>query len=193
MGSAGWGAKGMPALMLHPRSWRLLLLLPLLLAASPQQRSADTDTRAMLQANYIYNIAKLVEWRDPAMRSGNFVVGIIGGSNVYEELIKKYSTKTIGKQPLEVMKLPRTADVQRCHILFVAATDLALLPDIYRNLKGRPVLVITEYQGALDDGAVVNFVNADNTLKYEISIRNASAHQLEVGSTLKQLALRVQE
>ena len=180
--------------MLHFRGPRvLLLLLPLLLAARPLQRDADKDTRAMLQASYIYNIAKLVEWRDPGMRSGNFVVGVIGGTNVYQELIKKYSTKTIGRQPLEVMKLPRTADVGRCHILFVAATDMALLPDIYRNMKDRPVLVVTEYNGALDDGAVVNFVNADNSLKYEISIRNANTHQLDVGSTLKQLAYRVQE
>lgn len=171
----------------------LFLLVPCLLAATPLQREADKDTTAMLQASYIYNIAKLVEWREAGMRSGNFVVGLIGGTNLYQELIKKYSTKTIGKQPLEVMKLPRSADVGRCHILFVAASELSVLPEIYKRLKGKGTLIITEYPGALDDGAVVNFVQVDNTLKYEISIRNANTNQLDVGSTLKQLAHKVQE
>ncbi len=173
---------------------RLLLVLPLWLcvAASPQ-RDAEKDTTAILQANYLYNIAKLVEWKDPAMRNGNFIIGVIGGTNLYQELIKQYSTRTIGKQPIEVRKLPRTADVERCHMLFVGKSDIALLPEIYKRMQGKPTLVIAEYSGALDDGAVVNFVKVDNLLKYELSMRNAQQHGLVVGLTLKNLAHRVQE
>ncbi len=174
------------------RSLKVFLLLPLLLcSAVPQQRDAEKDTTAILQANYLYNIAKLVEWRDTDMRSGNFIIGVIGGSNLYQELIKQYSTRTIGKQPIEVRKLPRTADVERCHILFVANSELSLLPAIYKRLQDKPTMVVTEYAGALDDGAVVNFVKVDNLLKYELSMANAGKHGLVVGSTLKNLAHRV--
>jgi hypothetical protein len=173
---------------------RRMLLLPLLLcAAAPQQRDPDKDTTAILQANYLYNIAKLVEWKDPAMRNGNFIIGVIGSANVYQELIKLYSTRTIGKQPIEVRKLPRTASVERCHLLFVGRSDLELLPEIYRNLAKGPTLVVTEYEGALDDGAVVNFVRVNNLLKYELSLANAGAHGVVVGLTLRNLAYRVDE
>jgi hypothetical protein len=172
---------------------RLWALLPLLCAAVPVQRDAEKDTTAILQANYLYNIAKLVEWKDPAMRNGNFVIGVLGGANLYQELIKQYSTRTIGKQPIEVRKLPRTADLEKCHMLFIGRTEMALAPEIFKRMKEQPTLVITEYDGGLEDGAVVNFVKVDNLLKYELSMANAKKHGLVVGLTLKNLAHRVQE
>lgn len=170
-----------------------LIMAPLLLCSVQQQRDADQDTTAILQANYLYNIAKLVEWKEAGMREGNFIIGLIGGPNLYQELIKQYATRSIGKQPIEIRKLPRSADVERCHILFVAKSELALLPEIYKRLQGKPTMVVTEYAGALDDGAVVNFVKVDNLLKYELSMGNAQKHGLVVGSTLKNLAQRVEE
>jgi hypothetical protein len=179
--------------ILHKRL--LVLLLPVLLsAAMPQQpREADKDTTSILQANYIYNIAKLVEWKDERLRQGNFIVGVLGGANLYQELIKQYSTRTIGKQPIEVRKLPRSPEVERCHILFVGRSELALLPEIYKRIANQPTMLVTEYAGALDDGAVVNFVKVDNLLKYELSMANAKKHGLVVGLTLKNLAHRVEE
>jgi hypothetical protein len=194
MGSVKGAVKERPRAMAHSRWYRLLLFVPLFIFAVPQQqREADKDTTAILQANYLYNIAKLVEWKDASMRSGNFVIGVIGNLNLYEELIRQYSTRSIGRQPIEVRKLPRTADVERCHMLFVGRSGLALLPEIFRRLKDQPTMVITEYDGALEDGAVVNFLQVDNLLKYELSISNAHKHGLVVGSTLKNLAHRVEE
>jgi hypothetical protein len=164
-----------------------VLLLPCLMAAT-DPREAEKDTSAIVQASYIYNIAKLVEWKDAAMKTGNFKIGVIGSTNLYQELIKKYATKSIGKQPIEILKLPRSADVAPCHILFVGQADLALMPALYKQNKGKPTLLITEYEGALQDGSVVNFVRVDNTLKYEISLANAGQHKLEVGTTLVNLA-----
>lgn len=167
----------------------LLLLVPFLLHAS----DPDKDTTAIVQASYIYNIAKLVEWKDPAMKEGPFVIGVLGSANLYQELLKKYATRSIGKQPIEVLKLPRSADVGPCHILFVSPSELTLMPAILKKLAGRNTLLITEYPDALDDGSVVNFVRAQNTLKYELSLANARKHKLEVGLTLKQMAERVIE
>ncbi len=193
---AMWDAtgKGSPRTM-PTRVWRALMLLLMgpVLAAAPPQLDVEKDTTAIVQASYIYNIAKLVEWKDPGMSSGTFVIGVIGGANLYQELIKKYSTKAIGKQPIEVRKLPRSPNIDRCHILFVGQSDLALMPEIYRNLANKPTLIVTEYADALEDGAVANFVKVASTLKYELSVTNARKHKLEVALTLKQLAHRVVE
>ena len=195
IGSARIGTKAKLRAMCATRLIRILIVTPFFLFATVPQlpREAEKDTTAILQANYLYNIAKLVEWKDADMRTGNFVIGIIGNANLYQELIKQYSTRTIGKQPIEVRKLPRAADVERCHILFVGRSDLALLPDIYKRMAGQPTMVVTEYAGALEDGAVVNFVKVQNLLKYEMSMANAQKHGLVMGLTLKNLAHRVEE
>lgn len=165
----------------------------MVLLGGAMQREPDKDTTAMIQASYIYNIAKLVEWRDPAMRRGPFVIGVLGSGNLYRELVKKYATRSIGKQPIEVRKLPETADVDRCHILFVPEADKALLPQILKQQRAQSTLIVTDFPDALAHGSVVNFIAAENTLKYEISVVNADKHRIDVGLTLKQLAERVVE
>lgn len=158
------------------------------MSSATDPREADKDTTAIVQASYIYNIAKLVEWKEPALKNGPFIISVLGSSNLYQELVKKYAEKSIGKQPIEVRKLPKSADIEQCHVLFVAQSELALLPAIYKNLDKKSTLLITEYPDAMEDGSVVNFVRVDNTVKYEISLANARKHKLEVGSTLVQLA-----
>ena len=158
------------------------------MSSATDPREADKDTTAIVQASYIYNIAKLVEWKDPSLKNGPFIISVLGSSNLYQELVKKYAEKSIGKQPIEVRKLPKSADIEQCHVLFVGQSELALLPAIYKNLDKRSTLLITEYPDAMEDGSVVNFVRVDNTVKYEISLANARKHKLEVGSTLVQLA-----
>jgi hypothetical protein len=101
--------------------------------------------------------------------------------------------RSIGKQPIEIRKLPVTAEVDRCHILFLPKVERTLLPALLRREQTRSTLIISDYPQALSEGAVVNFVSANNTLKYEISLVNAKKHGLDVGLTLKQLADRVVE
>ncbi|MBP6573334.1 MAG: YfiR family protein [Flavobacteriales bacterium] len=187
------GAECSPRPSAAGRQLRVFMLaLPLLLCSTGLQREPEKDTTAIVQASYIYNIAKLVEWKDPAMRSNNFIIGIIGGSNLYQELIKKYATKTIGKQQVEVRKLLDLSD-EKCHILFVGKDNLTLLPSIYKRLASQSTLLITEYPDALEDGSIVNFTVVDNTLKFELGLAEAKKHRLEVGATLKQLAHNVLE
>jgi len=157
------------------------------------QREPEKDTIAIIQASYIYNIAKLVEWREPAMRQGPFVIGVLGSDNLYQELVNKYATRSIGRQPIEVRKLPEMPEVDRCHILFVPASAKGLLAAILRQENARSTLVVTDFPDALASGAVVNFITAKNTLKYEISLVNANRHRIDVGLTLKQLADKVVE
>ncbi len=180
-----------------PRFGLLALAAALLIAggvfAQGGQREPDKDTKAMIEASYIYNIAKLVQWRDEGMRRGPFIIGVIGSTNLYQELVNKYAMRSIGKQPIEVRKLPEMTEVDACHILFIPAAHRNLLAPILKQPNARSTLIITDFPDALANGAVVNFIPARNTLKYEINMANAEKHRIEVGLTLRQLADRVVE
>jgi hypothetical protein len=164
----------------------------MLLCSTGLQREADKDTIAVVQASYLYNIAKLVEWEDQNYRKGNFVIGVLGNSNVYQELVKKYQAKSIGNQPIEIQRLLQPSDAERCNILFVGRDKLDLVSGVYQLMEGKSTLVVTEYADALEDGSVINFMAVNSTLVYELSLTNAKKHGLKVGSTLKQLAERVE-
>ena len=169
-----------------------LAFVPILLCSTALQREADKDTVAVVQASYIYNIAKLVEWEDEKYRKGNFVIGVLSNSNVYQELVKKYQSKSIGNQPIEIQKLLQPSDAERCNILFVGRDKLTEVAKVYGLMESTSTLVVTEYTDALEDGSVVNFMVVNSTLAYELSLTNAKKHGLKIGSTLKQLAERVE-
>jgi hypothetical protein len=171
---------------------QLFILLPLILFSTGFGREGEKDTTAILKASYLYNIAKLIEWKDPSHKEGKFVIGIMSESNIYQELVKKYSNKSIGKQPIEIRKMSRSANIGKSHILYVPRSAHDLMPDIYKNTKGTGTLVVTDYPGALSEGSTLNFIVVNKTLNFELNIPNAKAQGLQVAATLKQLAHRVE-
>ena len=70
------------------------------------------------QAMFIYNFSRLIEW--PAnYKSGPFVIGVLGNSNTYTELVTYTENKSVGSQPIQVKKFDDIAEIGTCHILFV--------------------------------------------------------------------------
>lgn len=148
----------------------------------------ETDTASIIKASYLYNFSKLVDW--PAeYKTGNFVISVMGGSNLHKELVEKYNTKQIGSQQLEIRKLSKTLNISTCHVLYVGPECTDILPDISKTLKGKPTLIIADSEGALQQGAVMNFVVEGTQLKFELNESNASKRDLFIGSTLKSLAI----
>lgn len=154
-------------------------------------RFDEKDTSAIIKASYIYNFAKLVDWPD-ARKKGNFIIGVMGGSSMYQQLVTKYNGKSIGVQPVEIRKITNSKNFSMCHVLFVDHDYGPSLPAVAQNLNGQNTLLIAHREGALAEGAAINFVVVEDNLKFELSVSNAEKHDLFVGSTLKSLALHVE-
>jgi hypothetical protein len=171
----------------------LIAVIPFLLLSTGFQDPIfeEKDTSSMIKASYIYNFAKLIDWPQD-QKSGTFVISVMGGQNVYAELTKKYRDKKVGSQQIEIRKIPKTLNFSPCQVLVVSKENADLLPELSKTLKGKPTLLVSDDPGSLSKGAVINFVVEDHNLKFELSVSNANAHKLFVGSTLKSLALYVE-
>lgn len=166
----------------------MLLFSALCLKAQQLPDFEGKDTGAMIKASYIYNFSKLVDW--PAeYKQGNFIISVMGGGSLHQELVKRYNDKQIGSQQIEIRKLNKTLNISACHVLFIGREYVDMIEDVCVALRGMPTLVVTEQEGALLLGAVINFVVEDRNLKFEMSVDNANKQQLFVGSTIKSLAI----
>ena len=87
----------------------------------------EKDTAAMIKASYLYNFAKLIDWPE-AYKSGNFIISVMGSGNLHKELVKKYNSKQIGSQQIEIRKLSPTLNISKCHILYVGSESIKMLP-----------------------------------------------------------------
>lgn len=139
------------------------------------------------QTLFIYNFSRLIEW--PAnYRTGNFIIGILGSSEVANELEAYTKGKKVGTQNIEIIRYKAPAEIQNCHILFVSFARTKQLVELAPVLNGKSTLIITEKSGALNEGAAINFVVLQDKLKYEIKSENASKFGIKFSAKLQEMS-----
>jgi uncharacterized protein DUF4154 len=166
---------------------RLLCLTGLLLLSIAKVQ-AQHETDYTVHANIIYRFTKYIDW--PAnKKSGDFIIGILGDSPLYDDLKSFIANKTVGNQKIVVTKLDRSASYYNCHILFISEEESGSLKRIAALTAGAPVLIITEYNGLARKGSCINFITINEHLKLEINKSYVEQRSLHIASELLDLAI----
>jgi hypothetical protein len=143
-----------------------------------------------LKAMYIYNFCSQTEY--PAeYRSGDFVVGVLGSSPVYDELQKIAQSKKVGTQTMVVKSFSSASSVSKCHLLFISEDQSGSLSKVMISIGSANTLIVGEKEGLCKEGASMNFVLRDQKLKFELSSPNMEKRGLKPTSYLEKLAIPV--
>ena len=166
-----------------------LSLLPL------QQGELDgEDTVANFKAAFLFQFAVANNW-PPNTDNQGFVIGIVGGESVYNELVDKYANKPVGSQVLEVIMLDDPSKVSQCEMIYISKAftknndETATLTWI-KAAENLPILVVCDAQNGLDWGAAINFKVLDSRIRYEINTDQAELHQITIGSKILSWAVQ---
>jgi hypothetical protein len=139
------------------------------------------------QTLFIYNFSRLIEW-PVDYRTGPFVIGVIGGSDVAGELETYTKGKKVGVQEISIIRYSTPQEIKTCHILFVPYTKTKQIPEILGLLNGKCTLIITEKFGALENGSGINFLIQGDKLKFELKADNATKFGMKFSSKLQEMA-----
>jgi len=139
---------------------------------------------------FIYNFTKYFDWPETT-KTDNFVIQVLGHKSVYDELLRLTSGKKVGNQNIIIQNLTTIQEISKSQIIFVGHWQSRLLPDVMSKMGNYPTLLVTEMEGLLDQGAAINFVIRDGTIKFEMKMDNLSNHQLKTDPRIKELAYRV--
>jgi len=174
------------------KSLRIILLLIVIItsADAKSQTVRDRQAVARVKAIYIYNFASLTSW-PKEYKQGNFTIGVYGSKYLYEELKANYSSRKIGLQPIITKQFNSLAELGKCHIIYVDESKTTNLATVVRKQKNNSVLIVTENEGALKIGSIINFVQASRKQSYELSKNNGDKRRLVFGKTLIDLAKKV--
>lgn len=149
----------------------------------------EKDTGAAIKASYLYNFGKYIDWPEEE-KTGNFIISVMGGDNLYQELVKNYNSKQIGLQQIEIRKLSKTLKISDCHIIYVGKESRDLLPQIAEKFKNTPTLIVSDGEVTLTNGSAIAFIWNENSWLFDLNTSNAQS--LYIGSTLKSLARKVE-
>jgi len=140
------------------------------------------------QAMFIFNFSRLIEW-PASYRNGPFIIGVLGTSTVADELDIYTKGKKVGAQDIQVMRYKTPQEISSCHILFVPFARSKQLSEITAAIQGKSTLIITEKNGSLNEGSVINFIILEDRLKFELKAENANKMGIKVSSKLEEMAL----
>lgn len=142
------------------------------------------------QAMFIYNFSRLIEWPE-SYKTGPFIIGAMGNSPTTTELEAYTTNKAVGSQTIQVKKFETAAQIGNCHILFIPFGKTKMMPEIMQAVGNKSTLLICEKNGAIDEGAAINFVVIGDKLKFEIKPSNASGKNIQMSSKLNEMAHKV--
>lgn len=166
-------------------SWLVVLVL-----AVPQAMAAQFSTDAV-KAAYLYRFASYVEW--PAAVSGEqaFLIGVVGGEDVAVHLEHLTTSMSVRGKPVRVRRVRTAEDLKGLHILYVGPNVFRSTRPLRMRAVENPILLVTDSPDGLAGGGVINFVEVNRNLRFEISLGAADRSGLKIDSALLSVAARV--
>lgn len=149
----------------------------------PGRAQAQDDK---VKAIFVYNFTRYLEWPE---KPGNFVITVLGKTQLFSELTDISSKKQVGTAEMEVRSVGIAQEISDCHIVYVTSSKTDMIPAIQQSAKNKKFLIISESPGACQKGSCINFINQAGKLTFEISKVNISSYGLTLSSALLDLGV----
>lgn len=168
--------------------------LACLLACTGPARSQDAALERKVKAAYIYNFSSFVEWPDDSFAAPDspLHIGMMEADALADQLEQTIAGRTVRGRSLVVRKLRRTGSLADLHLLFIGPIPKAQFGEVLAAARRHALLVVTEVEGALQHGSMVNFVLADERLRFEVAPKTAEHSGLTISARLLAVALKVE-
>lgn len=138
----------------------------------------------------VYNFTKYVQWPDHD-KSGEFIIAVIGNTEMYNTLNAWYAGKPKGTKTYVVKKFNSAAELTDCHLLFIDKSKSGEFAVANEKVKGKGTLVITDKNGLGEKGSCINFKTVDSKLKFELNKQAVEASNLKVSGALSSMAILI--
>lgn len=161
----------------------MLLLLSCAALAQPKEHE--------VKAAFLFKFPSFVEWPQGALGEGPVVIGVIGAEAVAAELQQVVGGREVQGRLLAVRRLRAGDPLDGLHVLFLGRDASPRLKDVVRARPDQPLLIVCEWEGALEQGAVVNFVRSEGRVRFEVALDNAGQRGLRISPRMLAVALSV--
>ena len=185
----------------------LALPLPLALVAvagvgaAPRARadrgepaSGSLALERRVKAAFLYKFLGYAEFPPQAFAdaAGPLTIVVVGSDDMAAELARIASGRAIVGRPILVRALREHEQVPAAHLLFVAGNDGERAGRVLRAAQGA-WLTVTECDGGLRAGSVINFRIVDERVRFDVSLDAAERKNVKLSSRLLTVANRVQK
>jgi len=171
----------------------LSLLLCLSFGASAA-RAQTAASEYQVKAAFLYNFIKFIEWPAGTFAADDspITIGVIGENSVGGDLTATVKGKSVNGRPLVVKSFgsAKDAGLKSCQMVFIAKSERKRVDEFMAALTGTSVVTVSESEGFLDAGGMINFVMEGNRVRFEINDARIKQSGLLISSKLLSLSKR---
>jgi YfiR/HmsC-like len=149
-------------------------------------RAADAPTENRVQAVFLFNFSRFVEWPAQAFAAPNdpFVIGIVGSDPFGVRLDEAVRNEQINGHALTVRRFRSVSEVENCQILFIDRSEIGHLGQILAALDHRSTLTVSQAEGSAQRGVMIQFATENSRIRLRINVESARAVGLTISSKL---------
>jgi hypothetical protein len=155
----------------------------------PPQVAAEHEVKAA----YLVKFLPFIEWPAGSFADAEapIAIGVLGSAELADELEALAEGSAVQGRAIEVRRLKPGDALDDLQVLFVGRSQEGRLAKISGAIHGRPILVVSESPGALDEGSMVNFLLAAGRVRFEVSLDATSRAGLRISSRMLSVATNV--
>lgn len=166
-------------------------LLVLCVGAVPALHAAVFSADAV-KATFLHRFASYVEWPEEAQGAGPFVIGVAHSDEVAAHLDSLLSGITVRGRPATLRIVKSVQDLDGLHILYISPRGLPRTRALRAAAAKLPILLVTDTEQGLEAGGVINFIESNRNVRFEVSLEAADRARLRIDSALLAVAAHVE-
>jgi hypothetical protein len=169
------------------------LLMPVLASAAALAQGDLQAPESRVKAAFLFKFGSYVEWPSGTFVSATapFTIGVMDDDALADELETIVAGRNMDGRAVIVRKLRDGDPISGLNVVFIGKAADGKLAGVLSPLKGRPLLAVTESEGALELGSMINFVVIDGKVRFDVSLQPAAAGSLKISSRLLAVARKV--
>jgi len=153
---------------------------------------AESPSADSVKAAYLHRFASYVEWPAQVSAEIPFVIGVVDADELADQLERLLAEKQVQGRTWVVRRVTRAEQLDGLRILYVSPRSFRLTRALRAMALSRPILIVTDVHDGLDGGAVINFIDGDRGVRFEISLIAADRCGLKIDAALLSVAARVE-
>lgn len=142
-----------------------------------------------VMAVYMFNFTKFLEWTHSDQEY--FYITVLGKSKIIEPLRKIAEKENISGKKIIVEEIRDINQLRKCNMLFIATDDEVMIPVIIKKMVENQFLTVSNAKGFAEKGVCINFIVADEKMKFEINRGAVEKTGVVINSRLLSLAVKV--
>lgn len=159
----------------------LLLGWSLLVGAQP-------DTEAQLEAAYLVNFLRYVEWPEASRTTSTIC---LFGRDTLGSILVRQEGAVVGGRELRMRRVSSPDDLASCQLLYIPDVEEARVGAVLRWTQTQPILTVSNLDGFARAGGGIELVRGNGRVQFIVNAGTLSRAGLKPGSPMMRLAQQV--